>query len=1020
MTTSKATYLKSWRFWLVTIGLVLLVAVPRLTALNRYRIVDEADRWRWAENFVLALNDGDLAATRVGDGYPGIVPVWAESIWVFLEAVRRSVVEGGWIGDPGLYKLFHEWDRTAYLVQQRLPVVLLNTALALAVIWAVWRLFGGRVALLGGLLIALDPFYLSDSRVNRAEALITGLMTLSMLSLIFYARKRQFRYVIISGIFGGLSFLTKIQALAMLPAIALTGLWIYFDDARSGRLWPPRRENVWRLIWLGVGWAVAAAVTWVVLWPSMWVTPLETLSLVYNYATHKVGAEGVKLFFMGETFEDTDPGPIFYPLVFLLRTSPLTLLGLVGAALLSWRWRKNPPGDRPTTRGSAILVIYVVVYALAMNAGSHKQDRYLMPIFLSLDILAAIGLVFVWIWLKEWLGVGSREKGVRGVREKPPTPYSLLLTPSFMGGALLAAVVAIQLAIIWPHHPYYYSYFNPLFGGGKTAIKVMRIGWGEGMDQAGAYLAAKPNADRLVVSSRFTHNMLGFPGELIALGADGRWTRADYIVLYIQQVQRRLEPSPEFLDYFQARQPEKVIRLGDIDYVWIYPIPFSVPANPQISQIPDRAALFGYSWEANERIANGESTPSPPHIRLLWKNLGIKANQTLAARLTGPTVQTGWAVCQPDANFTQQAHTPPAFVESLCRPNIDDLPPGVYTVEFGLAPANNLAGAEAFVFPRGWDAARISESGDVQDTTAQEQLDALAAEAVPATATRLDRVYEAQIRLVAYQLAPAQPHPGDTLQLTLYWQAVQDINESANLTVQLADSRLISLGRDDQPLHQFVKRGPARFQWFPGQVKTTQHRFKLSPELDSPLAGRIEIILRNDADVALKPTTAAGKPLNDLATRFTVAPERWPSPSAIQPAAAQWQHGIQLLGYTLSPARARAGQQLDVNLYWQTAQPLSEDYVAFVHLVDEQGQLHAQNDAVPRLGAYPTPWWLPGVVIKDEHPLALPPDLPPGRYQMLAGLYRSADGVRLPLAQGGDITPLGQIDVLPPANGDVE
>jgi hypothetical protein len=995
------------------IGLILLVAVPRLTNLNQYLIVDEADRWRWAKEFSLALEQGDLARTLVGDGYPGIVPVWLESIWIFGEAGRRSLSEGQWIGQPGLSHLLHEWDRTEYLSQQRLPIVLFNTGIALAIIWVVWRLFGRRVALVSGLLIALDPFYLSDSRVNRAEAVITGLMTLSILFLIFYYHQPRWRYVIISGLCGGLSFLTKIQALAILPIVAITALLIFLKDEggrmRAEKLPPPlnwgRGVRVGILIFGGV-WALAAAITWLLLWPSMWVTPQETLTLVYDYATRKVGSEGVNLFFLGQTYQDADPGLLFYPVVFFLRITPLVLLGLIGAGLRFTLYTVRPvfgltrqpklPADPFTVPGNSILVIYVLLYSLIMTVGSHKQDRYLMPIFPSLDILAALGLVYLWLWVSNKLLA----------RLHPPVQ-------KIIGGVALVGLIIAQFITVLPHHPYYYSYFNPIFGGGQTAVKSLRIGWGEGMDQVGAYLAAKPNSRDLVVSSRFTHNMLNFKGELIALGPDGRWTQADYIVLYIQQVQRRVDPSPEFIDYFMARPPEKVITIGGIDYAWIYPIPFSVPANPQISLIPGRAALLGYNWEPTQPTNQPTNQlTNQPTIRLLWQNLGLAVDQTLVARLTGVKGQSNWSLCRPEANFSQQAQTMAAYVESRCSPAIETLPPGAYSVEFGLAPANDLTAVELFTFPQGWDAVRITEAGTAQNTSARERLDALAQDAVPPIAVWLDRVYEGQIRLIAYRLEPAQPNPGDSLALTLYWQAVKDINQSAKLTVQLADSRSISLGRADELLHQFVRRGPDRFQWFPGQVKTTHHHFSLSPELESPLAGRIEVTLRNDAEVYLRPTTAAAEPLDDVVGRFTIAPERWPAPVDFEPVTARWQNGITLLGYTLTPDQPRAGEPLDVSLYWQTGQPIPEDYVVFVHLVNDEGQLQAQSDAIPRLGAYPTQWWLPDVAITDEHSMSLPPELPAGQFQLLVGLYRSADGVRLPLAAGNDSFPLSQVEVI--------
>ncbi|NJN93040.1 MAG: hypothetical protein HC875_02590 [Anaerolineales bacterium] len=52
--------LLQWQTLSSIIGVILLVALPRLTALNQYLIVDEADRWHWAEDFVLALSRGDL------------------------------------------------------------------------------------------------------------------------------------------------------------------------------------------------------------------------------------------------------------------------------------------------------------------------------------------------------------------------------------------------------------------------------------------------------------------------------------------------------------------------------------------------------------------------------------------------------------------------------------------------------------------------------------------------------------------------------------------------------------------------------------------------------------------------------------------------------------------------------------------------------------------------------------------------------------------------------------------------
>ncbi len=944
---------------LLWLGLILLVAVPRLTNLGDYLIVDEADRWQWAKDFVMALQQGNLAATMVGDGYPGIVPVWAETIWIFLEAIRRSWQAGQWIGQDGIYLLLHQWERIEALQWQRLPIVLLNTVIALAIIVSLGRLFGKKMAFVSGLLIALDPFYLSDSRVNRAEALITGLMTLSVLGLVFYAQRQRYRYLIFSAIFAGLSFLTKIQAVVLIPAVLLIISWIlYFDSPINQLKTPAPMVKIKNIMALSLLWLLTAGLTWLLLWPSMWVIPLETLTLVYNYATRKVGAEGVNLFFWGQTYQDANPGLWFYPFVFIMRITPLTMLGGL-AFMVQWRqsFRHDAPlGYQNPNRYAPILIIYIVIYALVMTLGSHKQDRYLMPIFLCVDILAAMGLLYL------------EEKSLR-----------------IKSNIFLPILLLIQIATIYPHHPYYYSYFNPLLGGGQTAMRTLRVGWGEGMDLVGAYLATKPHSRELVVSSRFADNMLGFKGKIIGTGTDGRWTKANYIVLYIQQVQRRQEPSPAFFDYFQARTPEKIITIGGIDYAWIYPIPFDLSANPQISVIPDQIALLGYSWEKDSVI------------RLWWENLGMSGQQSLMARLVGATTQTKWTLCHPAPNFTRQAKTLGQYVESLCLPKIGQLPPDSYTVEFALGDSANI---EPIPFPEGQQAMRLTATDTLTYTAPNERFDLIAQQALPANASRSDRYYDQQLRLLAYELNPAMPTSAEPLTVTLYWQAVQEMARPLTLTVKIADSRLISLGREEVAL-------PAT-RWLNGTVSTTHHSFTLPPDLVGLLAAQVEISLVDGEKVSLKATNLVGEPLENELTRFTISPQKNSIPSnPLQKVNVSWQNEIVLLGYTLS-----ANQPTwQVNLFWEAKRPITESYFIFVHLVNELGQIVAQNDSLPGAGTYPTPWWQAGLRIEDNHALILPADLPAGNYQLWVGLYDAKSMVRLPLMDKSDSFLLDKIEV---------
>jgi uncharacterized membrane protein len=79
---------------------------------------------------------------------------------------------------------------------------------------------------------------------------------------------------------------------------------------------------------------------------------------------------------------------------------------------------------------------------------------------------------------------------------------------------------------------------------------------------------------------------------------------------------------------------------------------------------------------------------------------------------------------------------------------------------------------------------------------------------------------------------------------------------------------------------------------------------------------------------------------------------------------------------------------ISVVLQWQPTSPISSSYTVFVHLVDADGAVVSQSDARPGwVTPWPTNYWSPDQPALDSHQLSLPPDLPPGRYQVQMGLY---------------------------------
>jgi hypothetical protein len=107
-------------------------------------------------------------------------------------------------------------------------------------------------------------------------------------------------------------------------------------------------------------------------------------------------------------------------------------------------------------------------------------------------------------------------------------------------------------------------------------------------------------------------------------------------------------------------------------------------------------------------------------------------------------------------------------------------------------------------------------------------------------------------------------------------------------------------------------------------------------------------------------------------------------------------------------------------LYWESLVRVEADYTVFVHLLDPDGEILAQQDSRPQGGGFPTQEWLPGDLITDEYTLVLPADTQPGIYSVEVGMYR-LDTLQRPAAfdQNGarwsdDAIRLGQkIEVVP-------
>ena len=118
--------------------------------------------------------------------------------------------------------------------------------------------------------------------------------------------------------------------------------------------------------------------------------------------------------------------------------------------------------------------------------------------------------------------------------------------------------------------------------------------------------------------------------------------------------------------------------------------------------------------------------------------------------------------------------------------------------------------------------------------------------------------------------------------------------------------------------------------------------------------------------------------------------------SDLTPADVEFDHRIELSGWkaTLDPSNS---QRLLVELGWTANDRSTTDYTAFVHLIDDEKQIQAQQDAPPGGLENNTHLWVPGETVRSTFFLDLPADVVLSESRLRIGLYEPVSGKQLPV-----------------------
>ncbi len=541
------------------------ILAPRLVGIKKFTTGDEPAWLIFSHNFLHAIDQRQFERT-VYEYHPAVTTMWIITAGILSYYPGYTRIQHGYI------EKFWDLDEiyanagkalSTLLYRSRAISVLLTSIFLLISFLFLWRLVGIAMAMTAILLVSFDPFYLGQSRLLNHEGLACALALAAFLALLVYLYQgHKLPYLLISAALCGLTLLAKSPMILLIP---LAGLMFAVQLFENWQKTVDRRRAIWRAVAGYAGWLAILALVYTALWPGMWVAPGRMLYEIYGNA-FSYAFQGSRLQVTGQVVVKpiginlSDFGSLLAAILY--KTTPIIWLG--GAlSLASLFDRKHAPLTLLARRIVSYLALLALLFILMFGiAQGRNSTHYILMVFVCLDVMAGIG--YVW--------------GVKLLAAK----FDWAKRQAVQAG-LLTGVILLQGLSTLPDYPYYYTYTNPLAQALQAGTQDPAAGYGEGLDLAAAYLAQKPDAEDMVVSSHlgvgpFSYYFPGTSYPLMYQSKDylndrsaGWFRQSDYLVIYDIQ-QRAMGMPARLLEALEGVSPEHVINLNGLRYASIYKI----------------------------------------------------------------------------------------------------------------------------------------------------------------------------------------------------------------------------------------------------------------------------------------------------------------------------------------------------------------------------------------------------------------------------------------------------------------
>lgn len=235
-------------------------------------------------------------------------------------------------------------------------------------------LIGGKRGILFAVLLNIEPFFYGNSRIIHLDVIVTLLLFLGVLLLDKFFENQKLVNLYLSAIAFSFAFLTKSVSVVFIVLASLS--IILFLKKQRLRFFSQ--------------FLVSIGLTIFIFFPAMWSSPLETFGRIFEEADRVGVRTGHNQLFLGEFYdEDSNPGFWFYPLVSLVKNSPLlnvTLVIIFFSLMMSIEIFIRDRGIKLSSlikyldenRTMFLLLLFYGFYTLIIFYSSKKVDRYLL------------------------------------------------------------------------------------------------------------------------------------------------------------------------------------------------------------------------------------------------------------------------------------------------------------------------------------------------------------------------------------------------------------------------------------------------------------------------------------------------------------------------------------------------------------------------------------------------------------------------------------------------------------------